>query len=69
MKTNKAAAAKPARYDAGIRIDADVVAMVKKVTALRGTSIAQYVSDILRPVVRRDLAVEHKALGAELARE
>ena len=46
------------RNDTAAKIDAEVVADAKIVAAFRGVSLAEYLSEILRPAVTRDLEAE-----------
>jgi len=52
------------RNDTAVKIDTEVVAEAKMVAASRGLSLAEYLSEILRPIVHRDLQEETtKRLG------
>lgn len=46
------------RNDTAVKIDTEVVAEAKMVAASRGLSLAEYMSEILRPIVHRDLQEE-----------
>lgn len=46
------------RNDTAAKIDTEVVADAKIVAAFRGISLAEYLSEILRPAVSRDLESE-----------
>lgn len=46
------------RNDQSAKIDAEVLADAKVVAAFRGVSVAEYLSDILRPAVSKDLDAE-----------
>jgi predicted HicB family RNase H-like nuclease len=46
------------RYNMLVRLDDEVVEMGKKVAALRGVSLAEFFSDILRPAVDREFGKE-----------
>jgi hypothetical protein len=43
------------RQDVSVKINAEVYRLVRTVAAWRGVSIAEYLSEIVAPVVRRDL--------------
>jgi hypothetical protein len=51
---------KPARKDKQMKVDAEVLRHVQLVCTYRGTQMAEYVSEILRPIVARDLAEEQE---------
>lgn len=52
------------RSDTAVKIDAEVVRQAKVVAAFRGISLAEYLSETLRPTVARDyLAESRKAAG------
>jgi hypothetical protein len=46
------------RKDVAVKIDVEVIAEAKMVAASRGVTLAEYLSDMLRPIVRRDLQGE-----------
>ncbi len=46
------------RNDMAVKIDAEVIAEAKMVAASRGVSLAEYLSEILRPIVHRNLEEE-----------
>jgi hypothetical protein len=46
------------RNDVSVKVDADVVAEAKMVAASRDMSLAEYLSELIRPLVRRDLERE-----------
>jgi hypothetical protein len=46
------------RNDVSVKMDAEVVAEAKMVAASRDLSLAEYLSDLARPLVRRDLEQE-----------
>jgi hypothetical protein len=48
-----------------VRMDDDLVALGKKVAALKGISLAEYFSDLLLPVVKSDFTNEIKKLSKE----
>jgi hypothetical protein len=47
-----------ARNDVNVRLDAEVVSEAKMVAASRNITLAEYLSEILRPIVHRDLEGE-----------
>jgi predicted DNA binding CopG/RHH family protein len=53
------------KYNTLVRLDDEMVEKAKKVAALKGITLAEYFSDILRPVVNRDLTKEAKKLAKE----
>jgi hypothetical protein len=46
------------RDDVTVKLDAEVVRLAKIVAAYRDTSVAEYLSEVLMPVVQRDLEQE-----------
>lgn len=46
------------RNDVAVKIDAEVIAEAKMVAASRETTLADYLSELIRPLVRRDLQAE-----------
>jgi hypothetical protein len=48
----------PKRNDVSVKIDAEVVAEARMVSASRDLGLAEYLSEILKPIVRRDLEAE-----------
>jgi hypothetical protein len=46
------------RNDIQVKIDADVFSEAKIVAAMRNQVLAEYLSEILRPIVHRDLEAE-----------
>ena len=46
------------RNDVAVKMDADVVAEAKMVAASRDQTLAEYLSELVRPLVRRDLQAE-----------
>jgi hypothetical protein len=55
-----------ARIDVAVKLDARVAKEAKMVAAARGVTLAEYISEILRPIVRGHLEDEtSKMLGAE----
>jgi hypothetical protein len=46
------------RNDTAVKVDAEVISEAKMVAASRGTSLAEYISEILRPIVHHDLEEE-----------
>ena len=53
------------RFNTLVRLDDDLVEKGKKVAALKGISLAEYFSDVLRPIVDRDMAKEVKKLASK----
>jgi hypothetical protein len=54
------------RNDIQVKIDAEVFTEAKMVSASRNVPLAEYLSDILRPIVRRDLEAEmRKRMGEQ----
>lgn len=53
------------RYNTLVRLDDELAEKTKKVAALRGQSVAEYISDALWPIVNRDLVKEIKKLAGE----
>jgi hypothetical protein len=47
-----------ARNDVQVKLDAAVATEAKMVAAARGITLAEYISELLRPLVRRDLEQE-----------
>lgn len=55
-----------ARNDVAVKLDAQVAREAKMVAAARDMTLAEYISEILRPIVHRDLEAEtSKMLGTE----
>lgn len=48
----------PKRNDVTVKVDAEVIAEAKMVAASKDKSLAEYLSEVLKPIVRRDL--EHE---------
>lgn len=57
-KPVKAAEKVPRRFGTLVRIADDVAADAKSVAALRGTSMAEYLSDTLRPILKQTIIDE-----------
>jgi hypothetical protein len=54
-----------ARNDVGVKLDAQVATWAKMVSSAKGITLAEYISEILRPIVYRDLqATTAEQLGA-----
>lgn len=51
-------AKKPPRNDKQMKVDAEVLRTIQLVCTYRGIQMAEYVSELLRPIVTRDLAEE-----------
>lgn len=56
--------AKTKRNDRPAKIDAEVLRMAAIVAAYRDSSVAEYLSELLRPLVARDLR-EHQTQGGQ----
>jgi hypothetical protein len=54
------------RNDAAVKIDAELVRKAKVVASFKDMSLAEYLSEVLRPIIDRDLR-DHsrRALGDE----
>jgi hypothetical protein len=52
-----------ARNDVAVKLDAEVVRVARIVAAYRNIPMAEYLSEILRPIVNRDLEEEAKRSG------
>jgi hypothetical protein len=46
------------RNDVNVKLDAEVATDAKMVASARGIPMAQYLSELIRPLVRRDLESE-----------
>jgi hypothetical protein len=46
------------RNDVQVKVDATVATHAKMVASSRGITVAEYVSELLRPLVLRDLEIE-----------
>jgi len=46
------------RNDVNVKMDAEVVRLCKIVSSSRGVPMAEYLSDLVRPLVQRDLKTE-----------
>jgi len=46
------------RNDVNVKMDADVARKCKIVASARGVSMAEYLSELVRPLVQRDLKAE-----------
>ena len=54
------------RKDVPVKIDAEVVRQAKIVAAYKDTSLAEYMSELLRPIVERDLReYSRRSLGED----
>jgi hypothetical protein len=47
-----------ARNDLNVRLDAEVVRVAKMVASGRGITLAEYLSESMRPIVKRDFEAE-----------
>jgi hypothetical protein len=61
-KKPEAAPSESRRFGTLVRLGEDVVADAKKVAALREMSMAEYLTELLRPIVKRDLEAEKRKL-------
>jgi hypothetical protein len=64
LELNTMAAKKPGRpmgnrSDTTVKMDADVVAKAKIAAAYKGKSLAEYLTELVRPLVVRDIEQEH----------
>lgn len=48
------------RNDVAVKIDAEVVRKARIVAAYKGLALAEYVSELMRPLVERDLEHEQE---------
>jgi predicted HicB family RNase H-like nuclease len=53
------------KFNTLVRFDDDLAAKARKVAALKGISLAEYLVDIVRPIVDRDMTKEIKKLSKE----
>jgi hypothetical protein len=53
------------RNDVSVKIDAEVYRLVRTVAAWRGVSVAEYLSEIVAPVVRKDLKKMNREADAQ----
>lgn len=58
----KGPASESRRHGHLVRLGEDVVKAAKKVASLRDTNMAEYLTEILRPIVLKDLDAEAKKL-------
>jgi hypothetical protein len=56
--SKKSSGGEPRRFGTLVRLADDVVADAKVVASLRGVSMAEYLSDTLRPIVKKALSDE-----------
>lgn len=56
---------KPKRNDASVKLDAEIVRRARLITDHSGASIAEYLSELLRPLVDRDYKRFKKQLQEE----
>jgi hypothetical protein len=59
----------PRRNDVPARIDSDVLEDVRLVATFRKISISEYLSDIVRPIAKRDLEAELARRSHSMAEE
>jgi hypothetical protein len=55
------------RRDAVVKLDVTIVGKAQMVAKARGTSVAKYLSDMIRGPVNRDFLIEMKRIEAESA--
>ena len=55
-----------ARNDVNVRLDSEVVSEAKMVAASRNITLAEYLTEILRPIVHQDLEGETAQNGHQL---
>jgi hypothetical protein len=53
----------PKRNDLSVKLEAEVVTLSRMVASARNVTIAEYLSGILRPVVKADLEREYRRLS------
>lgn len=53
------------RNDVSVKIDAEVYRLVRTIAAWRGVSVAEYLSEIVAPVVRKDLKKMNREADAQ----
>lgn len=53
------------RNDAAAKLDADLIRKAKIVCSVRGVTIAEYLSELLAPIVNRDYVQAAKQIGEE----
>ena len=51
------------RNDVPVKVDADVIRVAKIAAAYKGLSLADYISETLRPIVSRDVESEHARMA------
>ena len=51
------------RNDTTVKIDVKIADSARKVASLKGQALAEYLSDLIRPLVARDLKIEAKKLN------
>jgi hypothetical protein len=52
------------RNDVAVKVDAEVIRVAKIAAAYKGLSLAEYLSQTLRPIVSRDVENEHAKVAA-----
>ncbi len=53
------------RRDAVVKLDVTIVGKAQMIAKARGTSVAEYLSEMIRGLVNRDFLVEMKRIEAE----
>ena len=54
-RPSKERADEPKRNDVTVKVDADVVRVCKMVASSRGITLAEYISESMRPIAQNDL--------------
>jgi predicted DNA binding CopG/RHH family protein len=52
------------RNDVPVKVDSEVIRVAKIAAAYKGLSLAEYLSETLRPIVARDVEQEHAKVAA-----
>ena len=56
------------RNDVSVKVAPDVLKLARAIAVYRGTSIAEYLSDTLRPIVQEHHAAELRKLAGEASK-
>jgi predicted HicB family RNase H-like nuclease len=59
VQEDRSMAKESKRNDIPVKVDVGVVADAKIVAAYKGVSLAEYISETLRPIVEREMNEEH----------
>lgn len=65
MGKKKASGSEVRRFNTMVRMGDDVAEQCRKVAAVRGISVGEYVTDSMAPIVRADLAREAEKMARE----